>query len=256
VGLVLPTAQLSLLDGFELMMDGKAVELTLNAQRLVAFVAINGKPLQRLYIAGILWPDSSDKHAGASLRSTLWRLRRSAPGLIESRGTRLALSPHVIVDVREMIAALRALDENPSESPPRLSRHPLRAELLPDWYDAWVQVEREQYRQFTVHALESLGEKLAIQGRFGEAVQAALAAIAAEPLRDSAHRLLINVYLGEGNRSEAIREYRGYCDVLKKELGVEPPWEIQSLLAAASVSSAAKFDALDQDPGPLARRAV
>ncbi|MGH8905014.1 MAG: AfsR/SARP family transcriptional regulator [Egibacteraceae bacterium] len=52
------------------------------------------------------------------------------------------------------------------------------------------------------------------EGRYSQAIDAGLAAIAGEPLRESAHRALIRAYLAEGNPSEALRQYRIYRRLL------------------------------------------
>src|SRR5215210_3933939 len=57
----------------------------------------------------------------------------------------------------------------------------LGAELLPDWYDEWLQFERERYRQVRLHALEALASAFSRAGRHAQAVEAALGAVAAEP---------------------------------------------------------------------------
>src|SRR5262249_2572307 len=67
--------QLQLLGGFELVLDGGRVTLPVSAQRLLAFLALHRHPLMRVYVAGTLWIDSSERHANACLRTTLWRLR-------------------------------------------------------------------------------------------------------------------------------------------------------------------------------------
>ena len=103
-------------------------------------------------------------------------------------------------------------------------------ELLPDWSDEWVLVDRERYHQLRLHALERLCQQLAASGRYGLAVEACLAALAAEPLRESAQRQLIEVYLSEGNRAEALRQYATYQRVIREEVGVEPSREITDLV--------------------------
>jgi DNA-binding SARP family transcriptional activator len=103
-------------------------------------------------------------------------------------------------------------------------------ELLPGWYDEWVLVERERYRQLNLHALESLCEHLTAARRYGVAVLAGLAAIDREPLRESAHRALMKVHLAEGNVGEAIRRYRLYETIAARDLGVAPSTMMRSLL--------------------------
>ena len=50
-------------------------------------------------------------------------------------------------------------------------------------------------------------------------------------MRESAHRLLIQVHLAEGNRAEAGRQYEIYRNLLATELGIEPSASIKHLLS-------------------------
>ena len=106
----------------------------------------------------------------------------------------------------------------------------LAGELLPDWYDDWLQDEREELRQTRLHALESLARALSESGRHADAIQAALAAIRLEPLRETAHHTLIEIHLAEGNRSEACRQFQRCLRLLREELGVEPSDSMRLLL--------------------------
>src|SRR5262249_3418614 len=96
----------------------------------------------------------------------------------------------------------------------------LDAELLPDWYDDWVLLERERLRELRLHALEALALRLAALGRFAEAVEAGLAAVRSEPLRESAHRVLIRLHLAEGNRHRALCQYREYTRLMRLDLNL------------------------------------
>jgi DNA-binding SARP family transcriptional activator len=102
---------------------------------------------------------------------------------------------------------------------------------LPYWYeDDWVIDEREAFRQVRLHALEILCLKLAMQKRYGEAVDTALAVVRAEPLRESAHRALVLVHLHEGNYGEALRQYERCRTLLRDELSVDPSPELRNLV--------------------------
>jgi DNA-binding SARP family transcriptional activator len=59
-------------------------------------------------------------------------------------------------------------------------------------------------------------------GRHAEALQTAFAAVRAEPLRESAHRMVIRVHLAEGNVVEALRAFEQFRGLLDRELGVRP----------------------------------
>ena len=81
-----------------------------------------------------------------------------------------------------------------------------------------------------VHALEAQCRRLTETRRFGAAVQAGLAAVAGEPLRESAHRTLIHAHLAEGNPGEAVRQYHLYRRLLAGELAIEPSAAIRELV--------------------------
>jgi DNA-binding SARP family transcriptional activator len=106
----------------------------------------------------------------------------------------------------------------------------LSLELLPDWFDEWLPVERERWNQLRLHALEALAERLLAVRKYSQAVEAALAAVWVEPLRESAHRLLIRVHAAEGNPSEALSQYQRYRQLLHRELHVLPTDQMESLI--------------------------
>ena len=106
----------------------------------------------------------------------------------------------------------------------------LSGELLPDWYEDWVLLEAEDWRQLRLHALEVLAGLLSAAGRYGDAATAALAAVRADPLRESAHAALIRVHLAEHNQSEALREFKRYQDLLRAELDIEPTAQLHKLV--------------------------
>jgi DNA-binding SARP family transcriptional activator len=224
--------RLSLLDGFELNIDGSPVDVALGPQRLLAFLALQERPVLRAYVAGCLWADKSDERAAADLRAALWRLSEPGPPLVGSSAAHLNLSPEVSVDVRDAIEGARRL-LNPQDGvvDGDFEEFLLSGDILPDWYDDWVSVERERLRQLRLHALEALCGRLIAAGRLAEAIDVALAAVAAEPLRESAHRLLIRVHLAEGNRAEAIRQFDTYREILWTGLGVAPSGQLTALMA-------------------------
>jgi DNA-binding SARP family transcriptional activator len=228
---------LELLDAFELRFDGEPVPLPPSAQRLLALLALHDRPLRRPHVAGTLWLDTPEERASANLRSSLWRLNRPGPKLVEATSLQLRLAPDVRVDVRETAALAHRLiaePERPDESATSLDPARLTGELLPDWYEDWVLLERERLRQLSLHALEALGERLLAAQKVGEALEAALAAIAMEPLRESSHRLLIRIHLREGNAAEALRHFDFCSRLFREQLGLEPSAQLAELVAKAS----------------------
>jgi len=227
---------LTLLQGFRLETDGSTVELPLGSQRLVAFLAVHRRPLQRLYVAGSLWIDCGEERANASLRTALWRLRRLGFPLVDSSRNQLSLSSSVSVDLQESEHhAQEVLRHKGSISPDRRDALLFDGDLLSDWYDDWVMLERERHRQLRLLALEILCEELAAAGSYALAVEAGLACIAAEPLRESAHRALISAHRAQGNLVEAVRQYRLYHRLAADQLGLEPSAAMQALVESLPV---------------------
>jgi DNA-binding SARP family transcriptional activator len=223
--------RLTLLDAFELRWDGRIVELPTPAQRLLAYLAVEERPLHRGYVAGALWLNSTDAHASGSLRSALWRIRRSGCELVEEVNHQLRLANTVAVDLRDAYSwTARVQDPARPIGTADVAEASSSAELLRDWYDDWVVLERERFRQSRAHALEVLCGRLAAEGRFTEAIAVALAAVHNEPLRESAHRAVISVHLAEGNRSDALRHYAYYRRLVTGELGIEPSTRMETLV--------------------------
>jgi DNA-binding SARP family transcriptional activator len=224
--------RLRLLRGFELTVDSAVVDLPLTAQRLATFLALHDRPVNRGQVAGTLWPHSSEDRAAASLRTALFRLRGLSAPLVETSGSKLRLGAGVAVDVPSLVAVAHRLTAG--ECVERLDAliALFEDELLPDWYDEWVVGWRERWRHVRLNALETLAARLADAGTFGRAVEAGLAAVAAEPLRESAHRALIRAHLAQGNHGEAMRQYDAYRRLLDQELGIEPSPAMEELVAA------------------------
>jgi DNA-binding SARP family transcriptional activator len=221
--------RVNLLDTFELLVDDAPAPVPLGAQRVLAYLALASRPVLRVHLAGVLWLEASEDHAFANLRSTLWRLRRCSEGLIETSGQHACLCPEVDVDVRRSIDFARRVVDSPGDEE-LLDLDPLCQDLLPDWYDDWVLLERERYRQLRLHALDALCDRFTRAGRLALAMETGLASLAAEPLRESAHRAVIRIHLAEGNKAEALRQYRLYKRLLHDQLGLEPSFQIEKLV--------------------------
>lgn len=231
--LVAQPVQLSLIRDFDVRCDGRPVTLAPTSQRLVSYLAMQPGPVRRAHISGVLWLDADEHHASASMRSALWRLHPL--DLVGASHTHLWLNPAVEVDLRRMVARAKDVlsravaDEALVAVASELVD--FGDELLVGWYEDWVIVERERFRQLRLQALDRIGERLIETGRWYDALQVGQAATSSEPLRESAHRLLVRVHLEQGNVAEAIRQYRFYAELLRDELTGRPSPVIRDLIA-------------------------
>jgi DNA-binding SARP family transcriptional activator len=231
--------RLRLLGGFTLFRGTEEIVLPMSAQRLVALLGLRERPLSRAYLASTLWPERSAERSLADLRTALWRANHRTVRVIATNRVRLCLPADVRVDVRALMAFGRtAGSAGMSTAAPlaEMSWFDLSLDLLPDWYDDWLVDDREGVRQLRLHALECLTGELSMSGRHAEAIQAALAAVRLEPLRETAHAALIRAHLAEGNRSEALRQFSRCRNILATELAVEPSESIRKLISVPAMS--------------------
>ncbi len=247
--------QLQLLGEFSLHREQANIALPMAPQRLLAFLAING-PAPRPVIAGTLWPQGSEQHARGSLRTAMWRLHRGAPNVLRPAGDMLGLNPDVLVDIRAVTDSAQVILQDAGQDSVGRAILRARGELLPGWYDDWVIFERERLRQLRLHALDALAGRLAAQGSYARALEAALESTRIEPLRETANRMIIAIHLADANVTEALRHYRFFRDLLRAELGLEPSPQLTAMLPAAARQ--APSPAADRDeprPGSCRARA-
>lgn len=189
--------------------------------RAVVYLALHG-PTPRQQLAGALWPEASQERALGSLRSGIWRLRRDFPGLLDVGPGVLRLHDHVTTDVEELSGVARAVLDREGYLPPDLGVLLRGGELVPLWLDDWIATERDRLRQLRLDALDAVADTLIGAGRTGLALQAGLAALATDPLRESSCRQVIRAYLLQGNLAQARKQYEDYAARLAHELGVDP----------------------------------
>ncbi|URM88822.1 transcriptional regulator [Streptomyces sp. MRC013] len=220
--------------GFALVVGRTNIPVCSSVQRLLAFLALQDMPRSRAYVAGTLWPDVTTARANANLRSSLWRAAQVGHRVIEVSARELALSRNIAVDLRDAIARAHRLLDNSHPCDDILTMQTLTdlsADLLPEWPENdWMLIEQEQYRQLRLYALEAMTERLTSAQRYGEAVAAGLAAVRAEPLQESAHRVLVKAHLAAGNRGAAVHQYEQCRRVLREELGLEPSSSLRALV--------------------------
>lgn len=227
-----------LLGGFEARTGEVVLHLRPAMQRLVALIALSPRGIDRCRAAFQLWPDTDEERAKANLRSTLWRLNKVSSAIVTANKAQLRLAEGVWVDVRHGIDAIAEQEPSTEAGPEGLDVlrpfHALQTELLPDWYEDWLVIERERLRQMTLRALERRSQSAIDSGRPADAIEAGLAAVAIDPLRESSRRLVVLAHLAQGNVSAARLEFDRFTDTLASQTGLAPTPELCSLLAGAA----------------------
>jgi DNA-binding SARP family transcriptional activator len=182
--------------------------------------------------------DMPTQRSQANLRTALWRIRQSGPALVSVDCRTVTLGEALSIDIENVLSKSRSLlgDEAGDDLVAR-DVELFRYDLLPGWDEDWITLERERIRQVRLHALEALCRRLTATGRYAEAIEAGQEAVAGEPLRESAHTVLITAYIEEGNLVEAVREFNYYEAMLEKELGAAPSTAMRALLRPVATTS-------------------
>jgi len=215
----------TLLGTFEVGVDGNTVPSTEWTRRqaagLVKLLALApARRLHREQLIDLLWPDDTVDDAAPKLHKAAHFARR-AIGLSDSivlRDEHVTLCPDhdVSVDVArfEQLAG-RAV----AESDAGLAREALAwysGDLLPhDRYEEWAEERREQLR------LRRL-DLLRLDGRWEAVVEL-------DPADELANVHLMRRYAADGDRHAAIRQFERLDRHLRRELGVAPGRDAQTL---------------------------
>ena len=223
--------RISLLGEFVITADGVRHDVPKGVERLIALLAANPRGQLRSAAARQLTPHLETASAQASLRKTLTRLRATRLQVCETDGVTLRLSPRVSVDVWEAEALAARIAAHPAEPPEAGDTELLGLELLPDWHDAWVELERTRLRDLFLEALDVHARRLAESGHLYAAVAAAHAAVRADPIRESAVSVLIEIHRGQGNAGQLVRAYLSFRERLRATLGIEPSPALRELVA-------------------------
>lgn len=233
-----PPAQLTLFGGFTLAVASGRTQLPRHARRVLAYLALMSSrtnDIDRRLLTEQLWPDSPADRSAASLRTALWRIGRESPGLVHTDRDRVSLGPGVAVDVHRfhcLVARMLSNDHEPPEEDLRLLIDAV--DLLAGWDEDWLELTREQLRQKRLTSLEYAARRLSEHGRHVEAIELMLTVVAAEPLRESAHAMLVDAHIRQGNMADAWPALLSFARLLWFELSVHPSPELLSKLGLSS----------------------
>lgn len=219
---------LELLGRWRLVVGGNVLTIPGCDQRVIAAVALLD-PRPRSLLAELLWPDVNHAHACANLRVNLSDIRRRYPHILTASDP-FGIAPTIAVDVAFARILPSIIEQGGNRSQLwewlEFSR---RAELLPGWFDSWLEFEQERVRRARLAALDGLGRQFLDIGDAEGAHTAAAIALADEPWRETAYEVLMRAYLLEGNRALALRVYESARSKLLRELDVEPAPILMSL---------------------------
>src|SRR6266851_2086310 len=236
--------------------EGGLGKIPKKARALLGYLAAQGgQAISRERLADLLWPYQGSEQARHSLRNCLLELRKAL-------GPSAAL--HLVTDfancrIQDVIADLdyfERLSRSQERSDLQAAAELYRGELLADFdidsepFQEWLAAERDRTLAVVCDVLQRLTATQDAAGEHEAAVQSGRRLVALDSLSEFGQRALIRAYAHAGRRGEALRQYKSCAETLKRELGVAPDVETQSLANEIARSGGAR------EPGLPSRAAV
>lgn len=231
---------LELLGDFRLR-DEEGALITISAKKSQAMLAfLSVKPAQlvsRDKMASLLWSSTAPEQARQSLRQTLSTLRRelaqvSSKKILVEEGDFLSLDASMVhVDVVELESLIAAGTPEALDPATRMYDGDFLDGFLIDEerFDQWVIAERDRLHRMALRAHAQLVEQLSRVDALDEAVAVAQRALRIDPLQESMHRTLMQLYTRSGDLLNALQQFDACAKVLRRELDVEPDAETKNL---------------------------
>ncbi len=244
--------RIELLGGLRVCRQGEAVThfRTRKMADLLAYLAyFRQRRHPREVLIELLWPEA-DRDAGRhnfSMALSFLLQLLEPPGVpdgsvVEADRHAVGLNPAAVTtDVAEFEAAIASASRRqPAAAASREERAKFLSaaaevyggELLPGHYDDWIFPEQQRLDELYFQALRQLILHLESAGDLDRALQFALRAVAANRLREEAHREVIRLCAAAGRTEAALRQYRELKRLLEEELGTAPGAETDALVAA------------------------
>ena len=219
-------------------------QLPARARAVLVLLAVQAlQPVSRARIAETVWPRRGPEQARQSLRQALAAIRAALP-----RKSGLALITDSasgtlrLAGVSTDLAELEAMSANPAlastEAVRALWRGPFLSEFpaISDAFEEWLTSERSRVDALACDILAGLCTRQLDAGIPEQAIQTARDFLRLDPMREDAHRLLMQAYAAAGRSSEAVQHYEECTRLLQAELGVAPDAATQALMRTIRAS--------------------
>jgi predicted ATPase/DNA-binding SARP family transcriptional activator len=233
VEIAVETLAITLFGPMQVQVDGHILP-SLRSRKALWVLALltlrHGRPVEREWLAGTLWPDMDQSQAFANLRPVLSELRRA----LGDQGERLQ-SPdrHTLVlelkdteaDVLSFDAAIKRGKLSDLERAVALYQGP----LLEGCTEEWVPQERALREQNCLQALQDLGNAALEAGNYGTAVSYFQRATGLDSWSDTTQRGWMEALAKSGDSNAAMQVYRKYVAHLRSDPTAVPDEQTTAL---------------------------
>ena len=251
---------IQMLGSFRVLVDNSPIPeqrwRSKNTKGLLAYLVINKVvPREKLMVA--FWPECDQVRARANMCSTVRYVRRAfeSSGIeqeyVSHQQGQYAFTPGIdySVDVDDftehVVAGLQATHVLEAARHYQAAVNLYQGEYMDGFYYDWVTWPRELLKGQYLGALEKLAAINLRCGYLDQAAQHCHRILAINSCWEQAHRMLVEVYVQQGHRSQAIHQYDLMRQTLEAELGVTLPQE--------SVATYERLIETGKPPSPFAQ---
>jgi DNA-binding SARP family transcriptional activator len=219
---------------FDLGIKGRTLEL------LLYLLVHAGQGVRRECAADRFWQDSTSERQRSALNSAIWRIGKKLPrhpGLrLNATDTTLRMTidhaiPH---DARDLCEAVR--DACGARTLTETAASRLEAALAAtdapfiDGFDAdWALAERERISNIRIRGMIALMHWYGGNRDYEDALEIGRNLLHEDPFREAVQIDIMWLYVLNGQRVQAIKQFETFASLLRRELGIEPMRETRAL---------------------------
>ena len=197
---------------------------------ILAFLISENRSVTRDYLAGLAWPETSQKQALGLLRRSLHSLSSQLPGCLDvnRRTVRWRADAPAAVDIHQLQSLVSSTNIDDLAAATNLYRAPyLEGIFLNDCpeFERWLHSEQERWHQRIARVLARLIEHHSQRLAYDEALVFAKRLLALEPWNEDVHRQTMMLLARTGQTEMAIAQFERCRAALEEELGVSPAAE-------------------------------
>ena len=225
---------------------------------LMVYLIVERSMHSRESLMALLWPESSQSSAAATLRTTLSRLRKTlgpASDVLITEAGNVGLASNFFVDLDlDWLRTAAHEDTPPDELRSILSVDRgefLEGFSLPDApaFEDWVSIQRGACLRQLETVYDRLSQHLLSVHDSAMAVEISAHWVTRTPFNEQAYRRLMAAQALNGQRPAALLTYHQLQETLKIELGLEPSRE--TILLANNIDQGrVGFEHSDTSPAP------
>jgi len=232
----MPLYEINLLGPPIICVDGNKISLSRNKSvALIAYLACTGRHVGREELASLFWPDSTNSHGLAALRTVLADIKSKLGSdlLIVDRNIIYLSLVNVKCDVNIFIKGIPISDNiTKMEKTANLWRGGfLKGFSLNKCaqFNDWLFLEDQNLLREYHTLIERISLNFADNNNFKNALFYAHKLLVLDFFNEESHRKVMELYASMGDKKTALKQYNACVETLETELGFPPEEETQAL---------------------------